>query len=119
MKKLIDITDEDVIKVIDQIHRLTENKVIGRFGILGLSFEDSYRKYGNCYIKIELLSEDRVTDGYFTTYSYCHIKFHHESVWFEEYTSDGESSTYNKNHYFGYKKLIELGYDFPIEPQWI
>ena len=77
MKKLIDITDEDVIKVIDRIHILTENKVLSRNGLHGLSFEDSFRKYGSCYIEIERISHDRVTDGHFTVVSKCRLQFHH------------------------------------------
>ena len=118
MKKLIDITDEDIIKVINRIHLLTENKVISRNGILGLEFYDSYKKYGDAYIDIELVSEDTVTSGYYTTISKCRIQFHHNSVWFSELSCDDKFSGYNKNHYFGYLKLIELGYDFPSEPQW-
>ena len=118
MKKLTDITDEDVIAVIDRIHRLTENKVISRGGILGLNFEDSFRKYGDAFIEIEMTSHDTITDGSYTTVSKCRIKFHHSSVWFEEFGCDGESSNYNKNHFFGYLKLQELGYALPSEPQW-
>lgn len=117
MKKLIDITDEDVIKVIDRIHILTENKVISRNGIHGLSFEESFRKYGFCYIEIEMVSHDRVTDGYFTTESKCRLQFHHNSVWFAEFDCDGDDSNYNKNHFFGYLKLQELGYELPNKPQ--
>ena len=61
MKKLIDITDEDVIAAINKIHILTENKVISRNGILGLDFKDSFRKYGEAYIIIECVSHDTVT----------------------------------------------------------
>lgn len=117
MKKLIDITDEDLIKVINCIHILTENKVIGRKGINGLSFEDSYKRYGACYIEVEMVSHDRVTDGYFTTESKCKLQFNHKSVWFAEFGPDGESSNYNKNHFFGYLKLQELGYELPEKPQ--
>lgn len=116
MKKLIDITDEDVIKVINQIHILTENKVISRNGIYGLSFEESFRKYGSCYIEIEMISHDRVTDGYFTTESKCKLQFYHKSVWFAELDCDGDESNYNINHIFGYLKLQELGYEFPDKP---
>ena len=59
MKKLIDITDEDVIKMIDCVHILTDNKILSRDGILGLSFEKSFKKYGSCSISIELASIDR------------------------------------------------------------
>lgn len=34
MKNLIDITDEDIITVIDIIHLLTKNTIIGRKGIV-------------------------------------------------------------------------------------
>ena len=116
MKKLIDITDEDVISVIDRIHILTENKIISRNGIFGLTFSESFRKYGDCYIDIELLSVDRF-DGYFGSISTCRIQFRHESVWFAEMCSDKEVSNYNKNHFFGYLKLQELGYELPKKPQ--
>ena len=118
MKKLIDITDEDVIKVIDRIHILTENKVLSRNGLHGLSFEDSFRKYGSCYIEIEMISHDRVTDGHFTVESKCRLQFHHNSIWFAELNCDGDDSNYNKNHFFGYLKLQELGYELPDKPQW-
>lgn len=118
MKKLIDITDEDVIAVIDRIHLLTENKIIARGGIFGLDFYESFRKYGDAYIDVELLSVDNASDGYFTYTSKCRIKFHHNSVWFTEFSSDGEVSGYNKNHFFGYLKLKELGYELPDKPQW-
>lgn len=118
MKELIDITDEDVISVIDRIHLLTENRVISRNGILGLDFYESFRTYGKAYIVIELISEDKVTDGYYTTTSKCRIEFNHQSVWFTEFSSDDEVSGYNKNHFFGYLKLQELGYKLPDRPQW-
>ena len=118
MKRLIDITDEDVISVINRIHLLTENKVISRNGLLGLDFYESFRKYGDCSIDVELVSNDTITDGYYTTISKCRIQFHHESVWFTEYGSDDEISGYNKNHFFGYLKLQELGYKLPDVPQW-
>lgn len=117
MKNLIDITDEDVIAVIDRIHILTENKVISRNGIFGLDFNESFRRHGECSIDIELLSNDTVSDGYFTTVLKCRIQFRHKSVWFTEFGSDGEVSGYNKNHFFGYLKLQELGYDMPDKPQ--
>ncbi len=117
MKKLIDITDEDLIKAIDRIHILTENKVLSRNGIHGLSFKESFRRYGYCYIEIEMVSHDMVTDGYFTTESKCRLEFNHKSVWFAELDSDGDSSNYNKNHFFGYLKLQELGYELPDKPQ--
>ena len=116
MKRLIDITDEDVISVINKIHLLTQNTIISRDGILGLDFKESFRKYGDCSISIELASIDS-TDGYFTCISKCVIQFHHNSVWFTEFGSDGEISGYNKNHYFGYLKLQELGYELPNKPQ--
>lgn len=119
LKRLIDITDEDVISVINRIHPLTENTIISRNGIHGLDFYDSFRKYGDASIDVELVSEDRVSDGYFTTISKCRIKFHHESIWFTEYVgSSDEVSGYNKNHFFGYLKLQELGYKLPDAPQW-
>lgn len=118
LKRLVDITDEDVIKVIDCIHITTENKIISRNGILGLNFHDSYNKYGDCYIDVEVASIDTVTDGYFTTISKCRIQFHHQSVWFTELNYDDELSGYNKNHFFGYLKLQELGYKLPDKPQW-
>lgn len=118
MKRLIDITDEDVIAVINRIHLLTENSVISRNGILGLDFHASFKKYGDAHIDVECESVDRVTDGYFTTTSKCRIQFHHNSVWFTELESDGEPSGYNKNHFYGYLKLQELGYQLPTEPQW-
>lgn len=118
MKKLIEITDEDAQKVVDTIHLLTENTIIGRFGIFGLSFEDSFRKHGDAWIDFECASIDTVSDGYFSTFSKFRIKFHHSSVWFEELSMDGEPSSYNKNHFFGYLKLQELGYELPEKPQW-
>lgn len=118
MKKLIDITDEDVISVINRIHILTDNKVLYREGILGLSFEESFRKYGSASITIGMVSTDTVTDGYFTTFSKCKMIFNHKSVWFAEIGPDDEASNYNKNHFLGYLKLQELGYDIPTEPQW-
>ena len=118
MKKLIDITDEDVIAVIDRIHILTQNKVISRNGILGLNFEKSFKKYGSCYIEIELGSIDSVSDGHCTSISKCRLQFNHKSVWFAEINvSDEDASNYNKNHFFGYLKLQELGYDLPDKPQ--
>jgi len=118
-KRLIDITDEDVILVINRIHPLTVNTIISRNGRLGLDFYDSFRKYGDASIDIELVSNDTVTDGYFTTISKCRIQFHHESIWFTEYVgSSGEVSGYNRNHFFGYLKLQELGYKLPDSPQW-
>lgn len=117
MKKLVDLTDEDAIKVIDSIHFLTENTVAKRGGILGLNFEDSYRKYGECFIDIDMISRDTVTDGYWTSESKCRIVFKHNSVWFAEINCDGEDSNYNKNHFCGYLKLQELGYDVPTKPQ--
>lgn len=118
MKKLIDITDEDVIAVINRIHILTENKVLSRHGILGLDFKDSFRKYGEAYILIEMVSVDTITDGYYTTISECRMVFKHKSVWFAEMSFDGKASNYNKNHFFGYLKLRELGYELPDSPQW-
>lgn len=117
-KKLIDITDEDVISVIDRIHILTENKIISRNGLHGLSFEDSFKKYGSAYIEIEMVSNDTVTDGYYTTISKCRMVFNHKSIWFAEMSSDGSDSNYNRNHFFGYLKLQELGYELPDKPQW-
>jgi len=119
MKKLIDITDEDILKVISRIHLFTDNEIIGRFGIFGLSFKDSFRTYGNAHIDILCVSTDSVSDGYFTTQSICRIQLHHSSVWFSELSYDKEPSGYNKNHLFGYLKLQELGYELPTEPQWI
>lgn len=119
MKKLIEITDEDAQKVVDTIHLITENTIIGRFGIHELSFEDSFRKYGDAYIDFECASIDNVSDGYFSTFSKFRIRFHHQSVWFEEMSMGGNPSVYNKNHFFGYLKLQELGYELPEKPQWI
>ena len=119
MKKLIEISDEDAQKVVARIHLLTENTIIGRFGTLGLSFEDSFRKYGDAWIDFECASIDKVSDGYFSTFSKFRIKFHHSSVWFEELSMEGKPSSYNKNHFFGYLKLQELGYELPDKPQWI
>ncbi len=119
MKNLIDITDEDVIAVIDRIHLLTENTIIGRKGILGLDFHESYTKYGSAYIDVLLSSNDNI-DGYFNSKSKCRIEFSHESVWFVEFVGEGfddEISGYNKNHFFGYLKLQELGYKLPDKPQ--
>jgi len=118
MKKLIDITDEDVISVIDRIHILTENTIIARKGIFGLDFYESFRKFGSAFIEIEMVSRDTVTDGYYTTISKCQLVFKHESVWFAEIGYDGDNSNYNKNHFFGYLKLQELGYKLPEQPQW-
>ena len=110
MKKLIDITDEDIISVVNRIHLLTKNKVISRNGILGLDFYESFRKYGDCSIDVELESKD--------SFSICRIQFHHRSIWFTEYIEYPEISGYNKNHFFGYLKLQELGYELPDVPQW-
>ncbi len=118
MKQLIDITDEDVISVINRVHILTENKIISRNGILGLDFKESFRKYGSANIEIELVSNDTITDGYYTTVSRCRVVFKHNSIWFAEVGPDGEPSSYNKNHFCGYLKLQELGYELPTEPQW-
>lgn len=121
MKNLIDITDEDVISVIDRIHLLTKNTIIGRKGILGLDFHESYKRYGTAHIDVLLSSDDTVTDGYFSTRSRCRIVFQHKSVWFTEYTyetDDNEISGHNRNHFFGYLKLQELGYILPETPQW-
>jgi hypothetical protein len=118
MKPLIDITDEDVISAINRIHILTENTVISRNGIHGLNFKDSFRTYGSAYIEIEMVSNDTVSDGYFTSISKCRMVFNHKSVWFAELGSSGyEPSNYNKNHLFGYLKLQELGYELPSSPQ--
>ncbi len=117
-KKPIDITDEDVIAVINRIHVLTENTIISRNGILGLNFHDSFRKYGDAYIDVQCASYDRITDNHFTTFSKCRIQFHHQSVWFTEFNSNDETSGYNKNHFFGYLKLQELGYELQETPQW-
>lgn len=117
-KKLIDITDEDVVAVINRIHVLTENTIISRNGILGLNFQDSYRKYGSAHIDVQCASYDRVTDNHFNTFSKCRIQFHHKSVWFTEMSDKNDVSGYNKNHFFGYLKLQELGYELPEAPQW-
>lgn len=116
MKNLIDITDEDVIKAIDKVHILTRNTVISRNGIHGLGFMESHRKYGSCYIEILMESIDYATDGYFSTESKCRLQFYHNSVWFAELGADGEPSNYNRNHFFGYLKLIEMGYKLPDKP---
>ncbi len=71
------------------------------------------KKYGSAHINIERISHDRVTDGYYTTESKSQVVFHHNSIWFAELDCDGEPSNYNKNHFVGYLKLIELGYDVP------
>lgn len=117
MIKLIDITDEDAVKVVNSIHFLTENTIVERTGILGLSFEDSYRKYGEAHIEFLLLSRDTITDGQWTTETKFKIIFKHNYVWFAEFCSDGEASNYNKNHFCGYLKLQELGYVIPTTPQ--
>lgn len=119
MKELIDITDKDVISVVNRIHPLTENKIISRNGIHGLDFYKSFERYGDCSIDVELLSEDKISDGYYTSVRKCRIQFHHKSVWFIEYTSNDKISGYNKNHFFGYLKLQELGYKLPENPQWV
>ncbi len=104
--------------MIDRIHTLTENKVISRKGILGLNFEESFKKYGSCYIEIKLTSVDTVSDGYWTSISICRLQFSHTSVWFAELDGvGGDASNYNKNHFFGYLKLQELGYELPDTPQ--
>lgn len=118
MKQLIDITDEDVIAVIDRIHVSTKNKVISRNGLFGMDFHKSFNKYGDCSIDIQLESPDSITDGEYTTVSKCTMQFHHKSVWFTEYNTENEISGYNKNHFFGYLKLQELGYKLPVEPQF-
>lgn len=115
MKKLIDITDEDAIAVIDRIHILTENTIVSRDGELGLSFEESFRKYGSASILFECVS---ASDIFGESKSYCKIVFRHTSVWFAELNYDMKPSNYNKNHYFGHLKLIELGYSLPSSPQW-
>lgn len=117
MKKLIDISDEDALAVINRIHILTENRILGRFGLLGLDFHESFRRYGSAYMDFELASYDFVSDGHYTSISKCRIEFHHESVWFMEFSSDDDISGYNKNHFFGYLKLQELGYKLPDKPQ--
>lgn len=113
MKKLIEITDEDLLKVINSIYALTENKIINREGFFGLTFEESFKKYGHARINIEKVSHDTITDGYYTTESKSQVVFHHNSLWFAELNCDGEPSNYNKNHFIGYLKLVELGYDVP------
>ena len=119
MKKLLEMTDEDVLAIINAIHLLTKNTIVKRDGILGLGFKESFRKYGSAYIEFLMVSEDNVTDGYFTTESKCHIVFRHTSIWFAEYGCDDDASNYNKNHFYGYQKLIELGYEMPDKPQWV
>lgn len=118
MKRLIDITDEDVLAVVNSIYLLTENNIVGRGGDLGLDFHASFKKYGTAHIDIERVSVDRVTDGHWTTESKSRIVFNHQSVWFAELDCDGDPSNYNKNHFFGYLKLQELGYALPTTPQW-
>lgn len=117
MKELIDITDEDLLKVINRIYVLTDNKIISRNGILGLNFKDSFRKYGSANIDIYRVSVDTITDGYYTSESKSKVVFYHKSIWFAEIDCDGEASNYNKNHFCGYLKLQELGYKLPTEPQ--
>lgn len=115
--KLTEITDADALAVINTMHLLTENELIGRTGILGLGFAESHRKYGDCYIEFKRISVDKA-DGSNYSESFTRIKIHHNSVWFEELDFDGRPTTYNKNHMFGYDKLRELGYDLPKVPQW-
>ncbi len=115
-KKLIDITDEDALKVVNSIHILTENTLIKRKGILGLSFEESHRKYGSASIEFETASIDRVTDGHFTSMGKVEMVFSHSQVWFAEYHFN-EDSNRNSNHFIGYLKLQELGYFVPTTPQ--
>ncbi len=91
MKKLITITDEDLLKVIDSIYALTENRIVSREGSLGLSFEDSFRKYGSAHINIERISHDTITDGYYTVESKSKVVFRHNSIWFAELDCDGEA----------------------------
>ena len=117
MKQLIDITDEDILEVVNRIHILTENSVIGRNGCFpNISFRDSFVKYGDCHIDVLLVSQDiiRVCN----TESICRLHLHNNSIWFEEYDKFLDPHTYNKNHFFGYLKLQELGYQLPTEPQW-
>lgn len=117
MKRLIDIADEDAIAVIDRIHILTQNTIVSRNGEFGLSFEESFWKYGSAEILFECVSLDG-GDGYFTVISHCKLVLRHNSVWFAEMGCDDTPSNYNKNHYFGYLKLIELGYALPTTPQF-
>lgn len=117
MKRLIDITDEDLLKVIDTIYILTENKIVSRNGVLGLDFKESFRKYGSATIDIYRISRDTVSNGYYTSESTSRVVFRHNSIWFAELDSDNEPSNYNKNHFCGYLKLQELGYDLPTNPQ--
>ena len=116
--KITDITDEHALAVIDAMHLLTDNEVVGRFGILGLNFQESHRKYGECHIEFKRISVDRA-DGSNYSECYTHIRIHHNSVWFEEFDCDGRPSTYNKNHMFGYDKLRALGYELPEKSQWV
>lgn len=117
MKNIVDITDEDVISVINTIHPLTKNRVISRNGIPRFDFHESFKKFGSCYIDIELKSIDVVSDGHFTSISKCRIQIVHDSFWFVEFTPSNSISAYNKNHFFGYLKLQELGYKFPDSSQ--
>lgn len=115
MKKLIDITDEDALAVINRIHILTENTLISRNGDLGLSFEESFRTYGSASISFECVG---ASDLFGDLSHHCKIVLRHNSVWFSEFDCDDEPSNHNENHYFGYLKLIELGYSLPSTPQW-
>lgn len=116
MKNILDITDEDLLTVINTIHPTTDNAIIGRLGIFGLDFRESHRQYGDCFIEVQRESVD--PDGQDYLLWFTRIKIHHESFWFEEFNFDHTRSTYNKNHCFGYDKLRELGYEFPYSPQW-
>lgn len=92
---------------------------IGKFGYFKeLTFDELYKRYGDAYFEFELTSNDKLTDGYYTTSHKFRIRLNHKSLWFENLMIDGDPSNYNKNHHLGYKKLEELGYELPTEPQW-
>jgi len=102
--------DEDV--VISLKPNITQIPLIGEH-VSVIEFNNKHY-----YIEIEMISHDRVTDGHFTVESKCRLQFHHNSIWFAELNCDGDDSNYNKNHFFGYLKLQELGYELPDKPQW-
>lgn len=116
--KLVDMTKEDALKIVNAIHISTENSFIEFKGLFDLDFKESYRKYGNYYIDFLRTTVDPFDGSYYCEWK-TRITVKHNSIWFEEFDGDGEASTYNKNHIFGYDKLRELGYILPDKAQWI
>jgi hypothetical protein len=116
-KKLIDLTDEDALLVVKLMNPLCDVELMGRFGILELNFEQSFKKYGDCFIKFKISTWDHFDQSSYSEH-FMKIQFHHDIMWFAECSDENKPSNYNKNHYLGYKKLEELGYVFPTNTQW-